>query len=376
MKMLHLADLHLGKRISGFSMQEDQEHILRRILEITDAEKPDAILIAGDIYDKLTPPAEAVQLLDWFLNELTARRIETFLIAGNHDSAERIAFGGRIMDRSGIHFSAVYDGRPQRFTLSDAHGEADVYLLPYLRAAEVRRFFPDAVITDTAGAVRTAIAALPLDRSRRSIILSHQFVMGGVTCDSERNAVGGTDSVPPEVYADFDYAALGHLHGPQQIGSPAVRYSGSPLKYSFSEAAQKKSVTVCELGEKGTAPEIRCIPLTPLRDMRILTGDFETVMQDASEDYLHIRLTDTSRIPDAIKKLRTKYPQVMSIEYIAETERTPHQIAEKTVEFVREDPLTMFTGFFRDMNGREMSDSQADTMRDLINEIWAEEGKA
>ncbi len=208
MRFIHLADLHLGRRVSGFSLIEDQQYILDRITEMTDEEKPDFIIIAGDVYDKLSPPVEAVSMLDRLLTEFSRRGTETFIIAGNHDSHERIAFGSDLMNKSGIHFSPVYDGKAKRFTVTDEYGDADIYLLPYLRASEARRFFPDADIPDTNAAVREAIAAMDIDTSRRNIIISRQFVEGGEQCDSERAAIGGTEGVSAELYRPFDYAAL------------------------------------------------------------------------------------------------------------------------------------------------------------------------
>lgn len=369
MKFVHISDLHLGKRVNGFSMLEDQAHIMNEILGIIRNEQPDAVLISGDVYDKLSPPAEAVTMLDSFLSELASDGTETFIISGNHDSAERIAFGSSIMNRSGIHFSPVYNGKASKFTLNDEYGEADIFLLPYLRAAEVKRFFPECDISTAEDALRTAVSALGADPLRRNIIVSHQFVAGGITCDSERNSIGGTDSVPADVYKDFDYAALGHLHGAQFVGSERVRYSGTPLKYSFSEVNHRKSVTAVTLRQKGEAPEIKQIRLKPLRDMRVLRGSFGELIEGSSEDYLRILLTDTSRVSEALNRLRANYPRIMALEYENELERDELVIASVS-RSAENDPLELFAEFYTSANGKPLTEQQTDYMRGIVNEIW------
>ena len=371
MRFIHISDLHIGKRVGGFSMLEDQAFILEKIFGIIKKEKPDFVIIAGDIYDKLTPPAEAVALLDSFISRLAERRIETFIISGNHDSAERVAFGASIMNKGRIHFSPVYNGNAAKFTVKDEFGEADIYLLPYLRPAEVRRFFPEADISTTEDAVRTAVEAMDIDTSRRNIIVSHQFVAGGTTCDSERNSVGGTDSVPAEVYSKFDYAALGHLHGAQFIGGKNIRYSGTPLKYSFSEAGQTKSVTICTLREKGTPVEIETRELVPMRDMRIVKGSFDELLSGSSEDYISIVLTDIVRIPDAQIKLRAKYPGLMELKYEHEAMREDMVINDIPAD-ISNSPYELFAEFFSSANGKDMTEEQSSYMHKLVNEIWGE----
>ena len=300
MKLFHLADLHLGKRVNGFSMVEDQRHILAQILDMARQERPQAVLIAGDVYDKSVPSAEAVELLDWFLVELTKLGLQVLLIAGNHDSAERLAFGGRLMEGKGIHLSPVYDGNISPITLTDDHGEVHFWLLPFLKPAHVKRFYPDEGIESYTDACRVAVEKMGIDPAQRNVILVHQFVTGSSTCDSEEISVGGTDNVNADVFADFDYVALGHIHGPQNIGSERIRYCGTPLKYSFSEAKHQKSITVVELGEKGSF-ELRTIPLTPLHDMREIRGSYDEVTaksfyeNTAVEDFLHITLTEIGR---------------------------------------------------------------------------------
>ena len=250
MKFIHLSDLHLGKRVYDFNLTEDQKYILKEILKVIDTENPDAVLIAGDIYDKSVPSTEAVELLDEFLYQLSGRDLQVFLISGNHDSPERLAFASRLISRTGIHLSPVYNGAVEPIVLTDEFGPVNVYLLPFVKPVHVRRFFPDATIESYNDALRTAVEALDIDRSERNILVTHQFVTGAIRSDSEEISVGGTDNVDAAVFDGFDYVALGHIHGPQNIGSERIRYCGTPLKYSFSEAKHQKSVTVIDIADK------------------------------------------------------------------------------------------------------------------------------
>ena len=241
MKFFHLSDLHLGRRMYEFSLIDDQKFILEELLCLAAEEHPDAVVIAGDIYDRAVPSAEAVELFDSFLTELAGRRIPVLAIAGNHDSPERIAFGAGLMAPSGVHLSPVYNGRVEPVTLSDAYGEVRFYLLPFIKPANVRRFYPDAVIESYTDALRCAVEHMDIAPSTRNVLVTHQFVTGGVRSESEDITVGGTDNVDAAVFDGFDYVALGHLHGAQSIGRETLRYSGTPLKYSFSEKDQEKS---------------------------------------------------------------------------------------------------------------------------------------
>ena len=240
MKFIHLSDLHLGKRVNEFSMLEDQQYILTEILHIIDTEKPDGVLIAGDVYDKSVPSAEAVALLDDFLVRMSKRSLRIFLISGNHDSPERMAFGGRLMESSGVYLAPVYDGKVTPITLIDEYGPVKVYLLPFVKPAHVRRCFPEQEISTYTDALCVAIEAMNVDPVERNVLVTHQFVTGATRCDSEELSVGGTDNVDVSVFESFDYVALGHIHGPQQVSRETVRYCGTPLKYSFSEAGHEK----------------------------------------------------------------------------------------------------------------------------------------
>lgn len=266
MKLIHLSDLHIGKRVNEISMIEDQEYILLQILQIIDDEKADAILIAGDVYDKSVPSAEAVVLFDDFLCRLAKRHVPVLIISGNHDSQERLAFGNRLLELGGIHISPVYDGTVQSVTLSDEHGEVIFWLLPFIKPTHVKRFYPEAGIESYTDACRVAIEKMSVDVTQRNVLVTHQFVTGASFDPegSEEISVGGSDNVDASVFESFDYVALGHIHGPQNIGSNRIRYSGTPLKYSLSEAAHHKSVTVVNLGPKGEL-ELQLRPLMPKR---------------------------------------------------------------------------------------------------------------
>ena len=378
---MHLADLHLGKRVNGFSMMEDQEYILNRILEIMEAEQPDGLLIAGDVYDKTIPPAEAVRRMDDFLTAVAAKHVPVFLISGNHDSAERVAFGHQLMQGSGIWISPVYDGTIRHHTLEDRWGEVNIYLIPFLRPSVVRSFFPDVEIEDYTDALRTIIEDLQVDTSRRNVVLAHQFVTAAgalpETCDSEQLSVGGLDRVDGSVFSPFDYTALGHLHGPQRVGSETIRYAGSPLKYSFSELHQKKSVTVAELRAKGET-EIRQIPLQPRREMIELRGTFEEILAEARKkgepqtDYYHMILTDETDVMDALSRLREYYPNIMLLDY--DNRRTRSQKEVEQLDRVEErTPGELFAALYEQQNGQEMDSDRKEYLDGLIREIWEEQ---
>lgn len=378
MKILHLSDLHIGKRVHEVSMTEDQEYILTKILRLCDDEKPDAVLIAGDVYDKSVPSAEAVTLFDDFLCRLAKRSVPVMIISGNHDSPERLAFGGRLLESSGIHISPVYGGEIRPITLRDAYGEADFWLLPFIKPVHVKRFFPDEEIVTYTDAVRAALKDLPMDPQRRNVLVTHQFVTGAATCESEELSVGGSDNVDASVFDGFDYVALGHIHGPQNIGSNRIRYCGTPLKYSFSEAGHYKSVTLAELGEKGDL-KLRTLPLIPKRDLRQLRGSFaqltdpEQYRQGANGDYLHIVLTDEEDIPEAVGKLRLIYPNILRLSYDNTRTREDRTVGDAGDVKTR-SPLELFGELYEIQNNQPMSEAQRSFALELIRSIW--EGEA
>ena len=438
MKFIHLADLHIGKRVNAFPMLEDQRYILKQILTILREEQPDGgVILAGDIYDKAIPSAEAVELFDEFLTQLAALRLRVFIIAGNHDSPERIAFGNRLMDRSGIYLSPVYDGHVKRITCPDSAASVtlsaanavdpnagtrpvtsasvtlsaanavdpnagthsvesastsaaastcppvDVYLLPFLKPANVRRFYPEETIESYTDAMRVAIAHMDIDPTHRNLLVTHQFVTGASRSDSEDISVGGSDNVDASVFAPFDYVALGHLHGPQQMGEeggPIIRYAGTPLKYSFSEARHHKYVTVVEIGEKKADGVVDvCIgtrELRPLHDMREIRGSYEELTLranyegTATDDYIHATLTDEIEIPDAARHLQVIYPNLMKLDY--DNARTRGQGSERLEleQLEEKSPLDLFSELFEKQNHKEMTEEQARYVQAQMEKIW------
>lgn len=377
MKLMHLSDLHIGKRVNEFSMIEDQKYILEQILSILDKEGADGVILAGDIYDKPIPSVEAVQVFDWFLTSLADRQIPVFVISGNHDSVERVSFGAHLMENRGIHISGIYDGKTHQVTLRDEYGEVCISLLPFLRPASVRHVFPDAEISSYQEGVKTAVDAMELPPEARNILIAHQFVTGASRCESEEILVGGLDQVDVSVFDAFDYVALGHLHSPQKVGRETVRYCGTPLKYSFSEAEQQKSVTIVELKEKGNT-EIRKIPLKPLRDMRRIRGTYLEVTKKSfyegtnTEDYLQITLTDEEDVPDGLQKLRVIYPNLMRLEY--DNRRTRENRSVEGAGAVEEkSQLELFEEFFEIQNNQPMSAQQQSFVQGLIQKIQEKE---
>ena len=384
MKLIHLSDLHLGKRVNEFSMIEDQQHILAQILDIIDAEQPQAVLIAGDVYDKPVPSAEAVQLFDRFLSNLAERRVQVFIISGNHDSAERIAFGAKLMDASGIHLSPVYSGTVEPLVLQDEYGPVNFRMLPFVKPAHVRRFYPDAEIETYTDALRTAVEHMEVDRTQRNVLLTHQFVTGAGRSDSEEISVGGADNVDAAVFETFDYVALGHIHRPQNMEGERIRYCGTPLKYSFSEASHEKSVTVVELGAKSgegneyAQLQLRTVPLKPVHDLREIRGTYmelsarEYYLGMAADDYLHITLTDEEDVPDAIGKLRIIYPNLMKLDYDnTRTRESRNLTLADDVE--TKSPLELFGTFYELQNNQPMSPQQTELISSLIEKIWEDD---
>lgn len=377
MRLIHLSDLHLGKRVNEYSMLEDQEFILKRILGIIDSEKPDGVIIAGDVYDKSVPSAEAVTMFDDFLFRLAERKLQVFVISGNHDSPERIAFGSRIMETGGIYMSPVFCGTIDPVIMNDQYGEINIYLLPFIKPAHVRRYAEDTEIRTYTEAVRSVIESMNIDPEKRNILVTHQFVTGASRSDSEDISVGGSDNVDADVFKDFDYVALGHIHSPQNCGSPAIRYCGTPLKYSFSEAKDLKSLTVVEMGEKGCV-DVRTVELVPLRDMVELKGRYEELTLRAfyenttwQEDYTHITLTDEEDIPDAIGKLRTVYHNLMKLDYDNKRTRSNVIISGDT-KADRKDPYELFSDFYEMQNNQPMSEEQSAYISELIEKTWEE----
>lgn len=376
MKIMHLSDLHIGKKVNEYSMLQDQIYILKEILRIINNEKVETVIIAGDVYDRSLPPNEALELFDEFLYQLSSRNVNVFVISGNHDSPERISYGGRMMTENKIFLSPVYDGNVKPITLNDDYGEVNFYLLPFVRPADIRRYFPDENIENYTDAVKVAIDNMNVDFSERNILVTHQFVTGAELSESEDIIVGGTDNVSGEVFDGFDYVALGHIHREQTVGKDNIRYCGTPLKYSFSEAKHIKSVTILDFNDKGNI-EYSKIPLTPFRDMREIRGTYYELTLKSNyestntEDYLHITLTDEEDIPDAIGKLRSIYPNIMKLDY--DNLRTRGSGTVDAIENIEsKSPFELFADLFKQQNNQDMSEEQEEIMRNLIDKIWEE----
>ena len=377
MRFLHLSDLHLGKRVCEFSMLDDQRYILEEILSLLDTRPVDAVLLAGDLYDKPVPPAEAVRLLDWFLTELADRKLPVFAISGNHDSAERIAFGAHLLAGSQVYVSPVFEGAPAPIPLTDAYGPVDIYLLPFLKPATVRHIYPDEPIESYSDALGCVLRRCAPDPARRSVLVAHQFVAGAAACESEEPSVGGLDCVDAALFDGFDYVALGHLHSPQKVGRDTLRYCGTPLKYSFSEAYQHKSATFVELGPKGEVT-LSTAPLTPKHDLRELRGSYMELTDrrsyagTATDDYLHITLTDEQDVPDALARLRVIYPNLMRLDYDNLRTRTQADLDAPT-QTEQKTPLEHFAAFYALQNNQPLSAEQAAFCQQLIETLWKEE---
>ena len=374
MKLMHLSDLHLGKRVYEFSMYEDQKYILSQILDIADKEQVQAVMICGDIYDKQIPPAESVQLFDDSLTKLSVRKLPVFIISGNHDSAERLSFGARLMEQSGVCFSETFSGKIQTYQLQDENGSLNLYLLPFLKPTIVRQAFPEAEIGSYQDAVAYALQQVKPDESQRNILMAHQFVTGAHRSESEEILVGGLDNIDASVFSAYDYVALGHIHTPQKVGRETIRYCGTPIKYSFSEAAKDKSVTIVELAEKGKV-QIQEHILKPLHDLREIRGTYEELTARKNyadtdvEDYLHITLTDEEDIMDVMDKLHTIYPNIMKLDYDNLRTRNSNHISG--VDPLQEkSPAELFEAFYQLQNNQNMTVQQKEYIAQMIDKIW------
>ncbi len=378
MKFIHLSDLHIGKRVHEFSMIEEQKDILQKILLIVKEEDADAVIIAGDVYDRPVPSAEAVQVLDSFLTELSKMGKMIFMISGNHDSAERIAFGAKLMAGQNIFISPVYDGTIEKVEAEDVHGKVNVYLLPFLKPAMVRQELEEAEaeqvkIESYQDALSFVIEKMDFDTKERNILVAHQFVTGASCCDSEEVQVGGIDQISVDLFDKFDYVALGHIHSPQKIGRETVRYCGTPLKYSFSEAEQTKSVTIVEVEEKGNV-NLRTIPLKPLREMRKIKGTYVEVTsspyykKELSQDYVQITLTDEDDVVDVLQKLRYFYPNMMYLEYDNQRTRENQDLIVME-ETEQKSEIDILCEFYKMQNNQDMDEEQMEFSKHLIEKL-------
>ena len=374
MKFLHLADLHIGKRVNEFSMIEDQRYILTELLSVIDEQKVDTVLIAGDVYDKVVPSAEAVTLLSEFLDDLAKRKLKVFVISGNHDSAERISFGSELMRFSGVHMVKPFKGVPECIKMKDDYGNINIYMLPFIKPAYVRSFYPKTEINSYEDAVKIVMEHTEINEQERNIIIAHQFVKGAFTCESEEISVGGVDKVSVSNFEKFDYVALGHLHGPQKVGKDYIRYAGTLLKYSFSEVPHKKGALIVDVKEKGNV-EITTIPVKPLHDMREVSGKYEEIVEKdfykdfPQDDYIHITLTDEDDVPNAMGRLRTVYPNIMKLDYDNARTRANREIAA-VADVEEKTPFQLFEEFYELQNNQKMSEDQKKFVAKLMESIW------
>ena len=395
MKLLHVSDLHIGKRVNGISMVDDQRFILDRIVSIARENGVDALLVAGDIYDKASPSAEAVALFDAFLTQVAEAGIRVLAVPGNHDSAERIAYAQGLLENQGVCFPPVYDGAIQRVELADAHGPVDFWLIPFLKPGDVRRHFPEADIGDDySAAMRAALGTCEIDATRRNVAVSHQLVTaGGVSPERADDEIklGGIDNVDVSMYDAFDYVALGHVHRPQRIGRDTVRYSGSPLKYSFSEARYDKSAVLVELGEKpagtqvGECVSFELVPLVPLHDMREVRMSLEQLLAEAqavgdetpdgkgnapaNEDYLHVTLTDEHPQLDAMSRVREAFPNAMALDYDNIATLVNRDRARAAVDPDKMDTVALFASFYEEQVGKAMDEEQAAFLTKTVHAV-------
>ncbi len=366
----------MGKTLYDFPLIEDQEYILKRTLDAVDRERPGCVLISGDVFDRGVAPTDALRAFDDFLVGLNRRGLPVFIISGNHDSPDRIAFASRLLKGSGVHISGAYEGSLEKHTLTDEHGEIDVYLLPFVKPLTLRRFFPDEEAGNWTGAVRAVLKKAGIDPGRRSVLLAHQFVTGASRSESEEVSVGGADNVDADVFDAFDYVALGHLHNRQSVGRATLRYCGSPLKYSFSETKGEKSLTFVEFAGKGDV-RIREVPLVPRRDMREIRGTYMEVTARGfyqgldRDDYFRITLTDEQDQPDAMAKLRLIYPNLMRLDYDNTRTRTESRISE-AADASRLTPLELFRMLYREQNNQDFCAEQEAYLEKTIGKAWGD----
>ncbi len=377
MRFFHLADLHIGKRLKDFSLLKDQKHILQQIIELAGKHRPDAVLICGDIYDKSDPSAEAVEIFDRFLTELTQYQMPVMIISGNHDSPERLSFGSRILDKQKIYIAGSFCGTMPEVTLMDSYGQVVFHLLPFVKPAVVKRYFPDAEINSYEDALRSILAAVTLDPEKRHVLLAHQFVtshgIGPSRSDSEYITVGTLDNIDASLFAGFDYVALGHIHGPQAIGAPHIRYAGSPLKYSFSEALHQKSVSLVELADNGE-PQIELLELQPLHDVREIRGPIEQLLspevyqQADRNDYLHISLTNEEDLVDPIVSLRNVYPNLINMDFANSRYAAPENAADP-VDIHNKSPWELFSDFYAMQQNIELDEQKQHIIKSILQEL-------
>ncbi|MEG2199500.1 MAG: exonuclease SbcCD subunit D [Anaerovorax sp.] len=383
MKLLHISDLHIGKRVHEFSMMKDQAYILEGILKTVEVEKPQVVLVAGDIYDKSVPSGEAVDLFDEFLTKLSQKNCTIMMVSGNHDSPERLNFGSRIMRSQNIHIAGSFSGELRKERVEDAYGTVNFYLLPFVKPAMIKGYFEDRTMETYEEGVEAILDSAEIDYSQRNVLVAHQFVtsMGKepVRSESESISIGGLDAMDCRLFQQFDYVALGHIHRPQRIGEAYIRYSGSPLKYSFSEVNHKKSMIMVTLeGVKDQGQMHRTVtqvPLVPLHDLREIKGPIMELLRPEVYtlgnrlDYIWATLTDEEVLVDPMEKLRKVYPNLMKLTFQRDADLQKKEGASLTVEeLIERNPLTLFQDFFEEQNGRKMTAAQEKIVKDVVNQ--------
>ncbi len=375
MKFIHISDIHIGKKVNEFSMLDDQVYILNQVIDTAVEEKADAVIIAGDIYDKSVPPSEAVEVFDKFITGLSQNGIKIYAVSGNHDSPQRIAFGSNIMSKSGVCFSGVYNGAAEKYVFEDEYGAVNIYLLPFIKPANVKRFYEDEEISDYNSALKTVLESTHVNEKERNIIVAHQFVTGAQRSDSEEISVGGIDNVDASLFEKFDYIALGHIHGPQSMGRNIV-YSGSPLKYSFSEVKHKKAMVIVDLNEKGSI-QISKKLFIPLHDMREIKGFYnditnrENYINTKTDDYIRVVLKDDEEIIDAIGRLRSIYPNIMSIDYDNVRSRNNAELFLNKAD-TDKSPEELFCQLFELQNNISVTDEQMKEIKRVFESVEEE----
>lgn len=365
MKFIHIADLHIGKRLCGYSLEDDQRYILDEIVSIANEKKVDAVLIAGDVYDRSVPSDSAFLILDEFLSKLHEVVDHIFIISGNHDSAEKLSFLSSVSRKQGIFFSRPYSGRIEKVSFD----ECDIYLLPFVRVADARRYFPDSEIGNITDALRIIIDNETIDSGRVNVLLSHQFVKGSVHAGSEELIIGGESEVDSSVFSAFDYVALGHIHSAQRAGSERIRYSGSPLKYSDNERGGK--VVLYGEIDKESGLKLAEVPLRPLREVVNVRGFFDNVVKGPyTEDYVYVTLLDEEDVENSSAHLSNVYPNLLSVKYDNKRTRSLSEGITYLESEEEKSPIEYFHSLYKEIIGSEMDDGECAIVNREIERIW------